>query len=132
MSLNNTIESLLKTMQDTIKTETVVGEPIKIDTKTIIPISSLKFGFGHNNSNIEKAKKESSFSAGGAKVDPVAFLVIDKESVELVPLKFKDSIFDKLIDAKNYEKIAKFVDKLKKNNNNKTNLDNDENSKINE
>ena len=113
MSFTNGIDALLTKLSDSIKTETVVGEPIKVDNRTIIPITTIKYGFGFSNSDQSKKANSSAFSAGGAKVDPIAFLIIDEDGVELIPVKFKDSIFDKLIDAKNYEKIAKFVDKLK-------------------
>lgn len=113
MSFENGISALLEKLSDSMKSETVVGEPIKVDKKTIIPVTTIKYGFGFSSSDQNKKANSSGFSAGGAKVDPIAFLVIDEDGVDLIPLKFKDTIFDKLIDAKNYEKIAKFVDKMR-------------------
>ena len=72
--LNNFIPQL----KDFVKSETVFGEPIKVDNTTLIPVHSVKVGFGFGD-----AKKESSAGGGGVVLTPVAFIAIQKDIVTI-------------------------------------------------
>ncbi len=79
-------ETLLKTSLEEIEkvltTRTIVGEPIKIEGTTIIPLISVGFGFG-GGGGVGKSKRADEGSgnglggAGGAR--PIAVIIVDKD-----------------------------------------------------
>ena len=46
MNITELIKNTLKEAQELMTSRTVVGEPIKTDTHTVIPVSKVMFGFG--------------------------------------------------------------------------------------
>ncbi len=113
------IEGLMTTamnsIQDMIDVNTIIGDPIETSNNTvIIPISKVSFGFAAGGSEFkgetvdEYTKKEKEeqvqyrlpFGGGsgaGVTINPIAFLVIQSNSVKLMPVNHTSSI-DKLLD----------------------------------
>lgn len=124
------IEGLMRTamnsIQDMVDVNTIIGEPIETAGDVmIIPISKVCFGFaaGGSEFNTEtlneyrKKEKEEEMqyrlpfgggSGAGVTINPVAFLVINKDSIKLMPINHTSTI-DKLMDY-----IPDILDKLKK------------------
>jgi sporulation protein YtfJ len=78
-----------------ISTKTVIGEHITIEGKTIIPVTKVSFGFGSGGGEGKgKAGDQGTGSGGGggACIQPIAFLVVSKEDVQLFALKEKGVI----------------------------------------
>ncbi len=76
-------------------TNTVFGEPIKVEERTLIPVISVGFGFGAGGGTGGKKGEGEGVgggTGGGAGVSPVAVIVIDKEDVKVIPLKEKGGI----------------------------------------
>lgn len=89
------VESLVKTTLEEIEkvltTRTVVGEPITIDDKTLVPLISVGFGFGAGGGSGKGEAKQKGEGAGGgtgggAWVKPIAVIIIDKEGVRIEPI----------------------------------------------
>ena len=113
------IEGLMTTamnsIQDMIDVNTIVGEPIETSNNiVIIPISKVSFGFAAGGSEFkgetidEYTKKDKQeeiqyrlpFGGGsgaGVTINPIAFLVIQSNSVKLMPVNHTSSL-DKLLD----------------------------------
>ncbi len=113
------IEGLMTTamnsIQDMIDVNTIIGEPIETSNNiVIIPISKVSFGFAAGGSEFKgetvdeykKADKEEEIqyrlpfgggSGAGVSINPIAFLVITRENVKLIPVNHSSSI-DKLLD----------------------------------
>lgn len=113
------IESLMLTamssIRDMVDVNTIIGEPIEAGNDiTIIPISKVCFGFAAGGSEFngetlkEYNKKDKDeeieyklpFGGGagaGVSINPVAFLVVQKDNVKLMPVNH-DSYIDKLLD----------------------------------
>ena len=103
------IEGLMTTamnsIQDMIDVNTIIGEPIETSNNiVIIPISKVSFGFAAGGSEfkgetIDEYKKVpfGGGSGAGVTINPVAFLVIQANSVKLMPVTHSSSI-DKLLD----------------------------------
>jgi len=54
------IKSLASELKDIASTESIIGEPITINGKTIIPVIKIKMGFGGDTgsgSNIQKTER---------------------------------------------------------------------------
>ena len=88
------VEPLFKTAIEEIErmlnSKTVVGDPIKIEENTIIPLVSIGFGFGAGGgTGKEPTKGEGSGggTGGGGGVKPVAVLVVNQDGVRLEPVK---------------------------------------------
>jgi uncharacterized spore protein YtfJ len=92
------VEKLLKTISEEIEkaltSKTVVGEPIKIEDTTIIPLICMGFGFGAGGGTGkgggkggDKGEGAGGGGGGGGGIKPVAVIVVDKEGVRIEQLK---------------------------------------------
>lgn len=89
-----------------LNSKTVVGEPIKIDGNTLIPLVNVGFGFGVGSGEGTEPKKGTGHgggSGGGGGVKPVALIVINDEGVHVESIKSGA--------ASAFEKIAETVGK---------------------
>lgn len=106
------IERLFKTAIEEIErllnTKTVVGEPIVIQGKTLIPLVSLGFGFGAGGGTGKAPKSKADKAVegvgggtgGGGGVKPVAIIVVDEAGVRLEAVKGGTStVLEKVVDA---------------------------------
>ena len=113
------IEGLMTTamnsIQDMVDVNTIIGDPIETATGTvIIPISKVCFGFASGGSEfkgetIDEYKKKDKeeevqyrlpFGGGsgaGISINPVAFVVVSKEAIKILPIEHNSAI-EKLMD----------------------------------
>ncbi|MFC1931225.1 GerW family sporulation protein [Chloroflexota bacterium] len=90
------VDSLVKTtlgeIEKVLSTRTVVGEPITIQSATLIPLISVGFGFGAGGGSgkgeaKQKGEGSGGGTGGGAWVKPIAVVIIDKEGVRIEPIR---------------------------------------------
>lgn len=112
------IQGLMQTAMENIKgmvdVNTIVGEPVETkDGSVILPISKVAFGFaaGGSDFSVEDDDKPvagqngvkilpfGGGSGGGVSIRPIAFLVVGREGVHIVPLDNQTHIFEKIIDS---------------------------------
>ncbi|MNI01229.1 putative spore protein YtfJ [compost metagenome] len=119
------IQGLMKTAMESIRdmanVDTIVGSPVECpDGSVIMPISKVGFGFAAGGSefvtNTEIEIEGSSVgkndalnahvalpfgggSGGGVSITPIAFLVVGKHGVKVVPLDNQTHIMERLIDS---------------------------------
>lgn len=118
------IQGLMQTAMENIKAmvdvNTIVGDPVNTpDGTVILPISKVAFGFaaggsdyntengsstrgGDHQNNSPKALPFGGGSGGGVSIRPIAFLVVGKEGVHIVPLDNQTHLFERMIDATPY------------------------------
>ncbi len=128
MSEQHPIEGLMVTamnsIQDMIDVNTIIGEPIETNNNVIIiPISKVGFGFAAGGSEFKgetineytKKDKEEAIqyrlpfgggSGAGVSISPIAFLVIQQNTVKLLPVEH-GSCVDRLLDY-----VPDLMDKL--------------------
>ena len=115
--MNNSVADLIKSvvgeLKEVAKSETVIGEPVTVGDRTVIPVVKISFGFGAGGGQGEAPGNNGSGfgggGGGGAKIEPAAFIVMDKDGIQLLPAgKGK---WDAIIDA--IPGIAKKLGKLK-------------------
>jgi uncharacterized spore protein YtfJ len=73
-----------------LNTKTVVGEPLKVDSHTLIPLVNVGFGFGvgaGEGTEPEKGKGRGGGTGGGGGVRPVALIIINEDGVRIEPIK---------------------------------------------
>ncbi|HEV8352769.1 MAG TPA: spore germination protein GerW family protein [bacterium] len=78
-------------MQTQATAKTVVGEPMQINGRTIIPLASVSYGFGMGGGQGPKgeAGKDAPVGGGGgggARIEPVAFLEITDGALKIQPV----------------------------------------------
>ncbi|OXM88114.1 GerW family sporulation protein [Paenibacillus rigui] len=115
------IQGLMKTAMENIKemvdVNTIVGDPVETpDGSVIMPISKVGFGFAaggsefgaeegtngvnrHDGMNANVALPFGGGSGGGVSITPIAFLVVGKQGVKIVPLDNQTHLLERLIDS---------------------------------
>ena len=93
------VDDLLKTITEEIanmvSTKTVIGEHITVEGKTIIPVTKVSFGFGSGGAEGKKKADEEGTGGGGgggASIQPVAFLVVTADDVQVFSIKGKGAL----------------------------------------
>jgi len=105
----------MNSIQDMIDVNTIIGEPIETTNNVIIiPISKVGFGFAAGGSEFKgetineytKKEKEEAIqyrlpfgggSGAGVSISPIAFLVVQQNTVKLLPIEHCSSV-DRLLD----------------------------------
>ena len=98
-SASEHLQSMFSKMENFISSKTVVGESVQIGDVIIVPLVEVSFAVG---SGIGEGKREKEGGGGGggalgARLVPVAVIVIVNETVQLVNVKNQESV-NKLID----------------------------------
>jgi len=98
--LTELIGTIMGELKEISKTETIVGEPVSLGEKMIVPVTKMSLGFAVGGGEGKAPEKGSSFGGaggGGTKVEPVGFIVIQEDNVSFLPTK--PGTFEGLIDA---------------------------------
>ncbi|AND83991.1 sporulation protein [Clostridium tyrobutyricum] len=102
MDIKGNAEVLFSKLENFFKTETVVGDPIRIDDITLVPFITVTFGCGtgggEGNNSGKKDEGAGSGLGAGAKIVPNAVLVIKDEMVQMIPINNNRGNIDKLIE----------------------------------
>ena len=109
----NTIEKMMDTAMSNIKkmveVNTIVGDPVEtIEGTVIIPISKVSFGFAAGGGNVydnnknsgNKSENQNTFTGGtggGVLLNPMAFLVVSKDKIRLLPIT-KNAAVERMIN----------------------------------
>ena len=115
MAENNVVEilkSVVSELKDMARSETIIGKPVTVGNRTVIPVVKISVGFGAGGGQGENGKGGPSFGGGGgggATIEPAAFIIIDEDGYQLLPAKRGG--WGDLIDA--IPGIAKKLSKLK-------------------
>lgn len=75
-------------MKGIATTDTILGEKYEHADYTIIPVAKVSMGFGAGGGSSEK-EGAGGGGGGGLNVEPVAFIVVQKDDVKLLPMKQK-------------------------------------------
>jgi len=86
-----------------LNTKTVVGEPMTVDGRTLIPLVSVGFGFGvgaGEGTDPKKGSGNGGATGAGGGVKPVALVIVDKDGVRVESVKGPAaSLLDKVADV---------------------------------
>lgn len=107
MSIEQFADTLLEKLKTISRAETVIGEPIISEGATIVPVSRVSVGFGIGG---RASKAEMNGSAGGASIEPVAFLVMKGENIQVMPIAKNSNFANKVLDL-----VPEVLDIVKKN-----------------
>lgn len=98
------LAEILKTitgeMQKSLSARTVVGDPITVEGKTIVPLVSVGMGFGAGTAMGKAQETPGGGGGGGLGLKPVAVIIIDPQGVKVERLKTtKHSLVEQLVEA---------------------------------
>lgn len=114
------VESILEKARGIAKSETLIGDPIKMDNLLVVPVVQISIGFGAGGGGATgeldaKAEKLAGTSGqgygvgggGGIRVEPSCFLVHDGTTVRILSArgskaKGVDALIEKLPDLLTY------------------------------
>jgi sporulation protein YtfJ len=129
------MKTAMENIKQMVDVNTIVGDPVETpDGSVIMPISKVGFGFaaggsefsgeyeegktpqGQPGANPHNAQVTFPFgggSGGGVSITPIAFLVVGKHGVNVVPLDNQTHIYERLIDSapQVFDKIQRMIKK---------------------
>ena len=79
------LSTILEKVKEIAKTDTILGEKYEHEDYTIIPVAKVGIGFGAGGGGSEK--EGGGGGGGGINIEPVAFIVVQKNDVKLLPMK---------------------------------------------
>jgi len=93
------IGKLMDEFKSVAKTETILGQEIKVGEFTLIPVSRISLGIGAGGGKGSDSKKEGEGGGGGGGVmiSPIAFIVIKGEEISFHGIK-RSGCFDGLFE----------------------------------
>jgi uncharacterized spore protein YtfJ len=98
--LADIIRTITGEMQKSLSARTVVGDPVSMEGKTIVPLVSMGMGFGAGAGSGKEQASGGSGGGGAMGVKPVAVIIIDDQGVKVERLKSpKPSLMEQLADA---------------------------------
>ena len=89
--VENLVKTTLGDIEKVLNTKTVVGDPLTIEGRTIIPLICAGFGFGAGGGSgkgeaRQKGEGAGGATGGGAWIRPVAVIIIDQQEVRIEPI----------------------------------------------
>lgn len=103
--INEVLTITMQKVREMVDVNTIVGQPIRAEGVTLIPVSQVSLGFGTGGTEFasknQKPGGENAFGGGsgaGVNIRPVAFLVVKGDSVRLLPMEPPNSTVDRVID----------------------------------
>ena len=118
MAENNVVEilkSVVGELKEMARSETIIGKPVTIGDRTVIPIVKISVGFGAGGGKGAKDDGGGG-TAGGGSVEPVGFIVIHKGKVQLIPMQESEMSIGKLLSFAPdvIKKVKEFREKREK------------------
>lgn len=113
------LEGVVGQLKEMARSESIIGEPITVGDKTVIPVVKLNVGFGAGGGQGEDEKKRAGYGGGGgggASVEPFAFIIMDADGISLLPAKKAgwEGVIESIPGIA--KKISKMKDKFKSDN----------------
>lgn len=113
--IDKLFDKAISEIERILNTKTVVGEPIKVDGYTLIPLISIGFGFaagGGRGTDSKQGSGQGGGTGGGGGVKPIALIIVSEDGVRVEPIKSGSaSVLEKVVETIGKAATAK-ADKL--------------------
>jgi len=90
MKLSSELDGLFDNIKLFSRSETFIGQPVKVDDITLIPILSLSFGAGGGAADGQGTK--GSGGGAGGKISPIALLITQGDDIKLFSLNGQNNL----------------------------------------
>lgn len=122
--IGDLMATTMQKIKEMIDVNTIVGTPIRTDDGvTIVPISKVSVGFAAGGTDFtgkhQQQDQDNAFGGGsgaGINIIPIAFLIINGDSVRLLPVsQSSGGAVDRVVDAvpEVLDKVTDFLNKRK-------------------
>lgn len=108
MVIETLVKTVLSELREMTKTETVIGKAMKVGEVTVVPISKISVGFGVGGGKGLMKKADGEATGGGASIQPIGFIVVREDKVDLVTLGKEEVGLGKIIDL-----VPQIIEKVK-------------------
>ena len=110
--INDMMGITMEKLREMGDVKTIIGDPITAGDTTIIPVSKVSYGFASGGSDLPAKQNPKDLFGGGAgagvTVQPIAFLVINKEgNVRLMQISSSDDKVSNIIRS-----VPELIDKI--------------------
>lgn len=95
-------QSVLQNLRSLVDVNTIIGDPITTpEGVVIIPISKVSFGYASGGTDLPTNRPElfGGASGGGVTIQPLAFLVVNGQDVQLLQMQTADNTADRIVNA---------------------------------
>ena len=104
MSVDEVLKASMSELQKLLSANNILGEPVGVEDKTLIPVAGFGFGYGSGGGKGKEDKGEGAGSGGGGGVSPVALIIVYKgvkgpEGVQVLPLKKPSPIAEAISES---------------------------------
>lgn len=103
MDVPKLFEATITELERLLSSKSVIGEPIKVDGTTIVPLVSLGFAFGvgagEGSQPNGKGSGTGGGTGGGGGVRPIAVVVVDEKGARLESVKGVSSVLGKVAES---------------------------------
>ena len=85
-SASGIMGTTIEKMRDLVDVSTIIGDPIKVDGVTVIPVSKVTCGFASGGSDFPSKSNADIFGGGGGAgmtITPIAFIVVNNGEVSI-------------------------------------------------
>jgi uncharacterized spore protein YtfJ len=99
-NVSEILQNIVGELRQMARSQSVVGEPITLGNKIIVPLVKISVGFGAGGAQTEKQPDGTNFGGGGGggtKIEPAAFIIVDGDKVSIMAAK--PGKYDSLIEA---------------------------------
>ncbi|MBI3661287.1 sporulation protein [Candidatus Acetothermia bacterium] len=100
------LKTLVDELRDLAQVKTIIGEPMALAGKTIIPVTRIMVGFGGGSgegkasaSNGDAPSGGGGGGGGGVKIEPADFTVLADDKISIMAVPGKKGVLDTLIEA---------------------------------
>lgn len=93
-NFSQNMETIFSDIQNFSKTDAVLGSPVSVGDKTLVPVMSVTLGYGSTPSKNGQGNSEAATNGLGlgARITTNAVVVIDKDSVSMLPTNEKSNM----------------------------------------
>lgn len=95
-------QSVLNSLKTLVDANSIVGQPITTpEGAVVIPISKVSFGYAAGGSDLPTQRPDlfGGGTGGGVTIQPLAFLVIQGEKVELLQMQTANNTADRIVNT---------------------------------
>lgn len=100
-NLVGVLQAIVGELRQIARSESIVGAPVTVGSRTVLPITKLSVGFGAGGAEGSRPDKGEGFGGGGgggAMIEPVAFLILDNDRIQLLTTK-KHGALEAVLDV---------------------------------
>ena len=106
------VEDLIRTVREELRNiaqaEVHVGKPVEVGSAHVIAVSKSSMGVGAGGIGLKEDQGQGAGTGGGVSIEPVAFLVVREDDVQLLHLQTPGSPMGQLVEL-----IPDIIDQLK-------------------